>query len=387
MMADSTRRSVRKKLVFATIVFVLSLIILESLTRLCGYGPAVSPNDAAETHQFDAFEYFTVCDRRLGYRNRAGGTFSSPYIHGRPRSTTDEFGYRNGTGWTTAGDRPIVLFIGDSTTFCSEVDDEQTGPSEVAKLLAGEFDVRVLNAGVRGYSALQCKRMLRECLDRFPQIVVAVYTHCGNDLAESVVPDMRFPVKVPVAEWDADPERIREIEVTDPAVPWGESFLRWEPPGPPPDAAEKVSRWLEVRSALWHICLIGIRRLGADVELTDAQWDAWARSHGGEEILEGLLVEMDRLCRDRGATFVTTSFYSGNEVRTPKEFGGAAVAEGIPYVSLVEHFTEEPETYLARRVDGQYDSHYGPTGTKTYAKAMAPALRKILRSRLSGSGE
>ncbi len=379
-MAGGTRLSVWKKLLFATIVLVSFLLVLEVLTRLCGYGPAVATN-AVEMHQLDAFEYFTVCDRRLGYRNRAGGTFVSPYIRGRPRCTTDEFGYRNGTGWTADGNRPIVLFIGDSTTFCSEVDDEQTGPSEVAKLLAEEFDVRVLNAGVRGYSALQCKRMLRECLDRFPPVVVAVYTHCGNDLAESLVPDLRLPVKVPVAEWDAASQRIREIEVADPAVPWGESFLQWQSPDPPPGVAEKASRWLEVRSALWHTCRIGLRRLGGDVELTDAQWDAWARSHGGEEILEGLLVEMDRLCQDRGATFVTTSFYSGTDVRTPKDFGGAAEAEGIPYISLLEHFTEEPETYLVRRVDGQYDSHYGPAGTKTYAKAMAPALREILRSR------
>ncbi|NQU26552.1 MAG: SGNH/GDSL hydrolase family protein [Candidatus Nealsonbacteria bacterium] len=384
-MAGGTRLSVRKKLLFSAAVFVPFLLVLEVLMRFCGYGPAVAPNDPTETHKLDAFEYFTVCDRRLGYRNRADGKFSSPYIDGRPRSTTDAFGYRNGTGWTAEGDRPIVLFIGDSTTFCSEVNDEQTGPSEVAKLLAAEFDVRVLNAGVRGYSTLQSKRMLQECLDRFPQVVVAVYTHCGNDLAESLVPDLRFPIKVPVAEWHANPEEIREIEVTEPAVPWGTSFLRWEPPGPPPGVVEGASRWLDTCSALWHRCRIGMRRLGGDVELTDAQWNAWARTHGGEEVLGGLLVEMDRLCQDRDVTFVTTSFYSGSEIGTPSDFAETATAEGIRHVSLIEHFTDPAQTYLARCVDGQTNAHYGPTGTKTYAAAMAPALCEILRSRLSGN--
>ena len=68
MMAGGTRLSVRKKLLFSLAVFVPFLLVLEVLARLCGYGPAVAPNDAAETPKFDAFEYFTVCDRRLGYR-------------------------------------------------------------------------------------------------------------------------------------------------------------------------------------------------------------------------------------------------------------------------------------------------------------------------------
>jgi len=34
-------------------------------------------------------------------------------------------------------------------------------------------------------------------------------------------------------------------------------------------------------------------------------------------------------------------------------------------------------------VDGRYDEHYGPLGTQTYAKALAPALKRILRSQAS----
>ncbi len=100
---------------------------------------------------------------------------------------SQECGFRNGYGWVPEGDSPVVLFVGDSTIFYDEVNDEETGPSDVAKLLGPDWGVRVLNAGCRGYNTLQSKRMLLECLERFPSTVVVVYVYCANDNAHSLL--------------------------------------------------------------------------------------------------------------------------------------------------------------------------------------------------------
>ena len=270
-----------KKLSFTVAILVPALLVMELVMGLLGYYPAKGewvirrdpPNataeDAAaktelpqETCGPDAFQCFAVCDRRFGFRNRPNGSFRSPHIEGNPVSTTDEFGYRSGFEWPGDGESPIVLFIGDSITFCSEVNDEETAPSEVAKLLSKEFQVRVLNAGVRAFNTLQSKRMLLECLDRFPRTKVAVYTYCGNDLEENMVANYHFPAKAPVMTRDGSTGRFREVEVLEPAVPWNESFLKWRPPPPPPPGIDdQVVQWLDTHSALWHNSWKGLSRL------------------------------------------------------------------------------------------------------------------------------
>lgn len=387
-MSEKTSRvklSVRKKLFFSTVMMVLALSATESAMRLCGYGPLRPDEPVAETPPEDPvppdpFEYFTICDRQLGFRNRPNGAYYCWRIEGEPLVTTGEFGYRNGVGWTAEGTTAIVLFVGDSTTFCSEVGDDRTGPSEVARLLGEEFDVRVLNTGVRGYGTLQSKRMMQECLERFPDVKAVVYTHCGNDLEENLMPDMRFPVKVPVVERDARTGRFREVEVSNPAVPWGEKFYERDLPRSAANTMARATRWLDAHSAICHQCRIGWRRIAGRPPGDDPEsLNTWAQENGGEEVLRWLVVEMDRICRSRGVVFVATSFYGGEDASTPKVFGEMCVAEGIRYVRLENHFTAKASSYLARRVDGRYDPHYGPLGTKTYAAAVAPMLRKVLR--------
>src|SRR5580658_728376 len=75
--------------------------------------------------------YFWIRDARLGFRNRP----SSRLEHALAGSvvSTGPRGERCGVGSPASGTGPgpIVLFVGDSTTFCGEVNDDETGPSEV----------------------------------------------------------------------------------------------------------------------------------------------------------------------------------------------------------------------------------------------------------------
>ena len=390
--------SLRKKLLFSTIVLVASLAALEGLLRLAGYRPA--PRAAREATAPgepvppEAFGYFIICDQHLGFRNRAHGVYRAHLFPGKPLSTTDQFGYRNGFGWTAKGIAPIVLFVGDSFTFCSEVNDDETGPAEVAKQLRKEFDVRVLNAGVRGYSALQVKRMLAECLTRFPQIILAVYTHCGNDMEESLLSTMHYPAKGPAVVRDAASGRFREVEVTHPTVPWGKDFLAWRPAVVEPSRAAELSAWLHGRSVLWHHGQIGLDRFLArwpappehhdgdpsDLPADPAAWHRWAQQHDGNAVMQWLLSEMQQMCQSHGASLLVTSAYTGLDRETPAECAADCAAAGVPYLSLVEHFPEPPEVYQAQRCDGRPDPHYSAAGTKTYAAAVAPALAAMLRN-------
>lgn len=392
-----------KKLVYATVVVAVFLLCLELLLRGGGWGLQPGPTEpvhAADTGGgFSPLQYFAVCDPYLGIRNRPSGSYHTWYVEGEPLVTTDEFGHRNGLGWPGDGQSPIVLFVGDSIVFGSEVDDQQTGPSEVARLLSEEFDVRVLNTGVRSYSTLQAKRMLLECFERFPRIKVAVYTFCGNDLEENVVPHFRYPFKAPYMVRDEQTGRFREVEVSEPAIPFGEPFLGCALSLPVPSTSEKLSGWLEARSALFYCCLKGWRRIdftgSASVEFPDGKhqvpvsdyvkWHNWAAQNGGNNAIRQLLIEMDRICRKHGAAFVATCSFNGSDRGSCRAFETNCAEAGVRYVSLEQEFTDNPTIYICRRIDGMHDEHYGPLGTKTYANALAPALKQILRSQASTS--
>jgi len=384
----------RKKLLFAVLVTMSVLLGAEVGLRFSGLKPARIPRPGESVFPLDAFGYFAVCDQHFGFRNRVNGCYRAQLFEDRPLCTTDELGYRCGVGWSAKGTTPVVAFVGDSHTFSSEVNDDQTPASEVARLLAGKFDVRVLNAGVRGYSALQVKRMLAECLERFPRVPVAVYTHCGNDLEHAMISWANYPAMAPIIEIDPVTRAFREQEVTRPMVPWGECFLSLSPPATPPSCWARGAAWCRARSSLIHHSLAGLERFGRTrppppppqvitslpgVSDDQSQWHDWALDHGGASIMVHLLTQMKKICDDHGTEFLATSVYTGRDPATPTEFEQWCSTAGVRYVSLVEHFHEAPEAYLALRADGRRDAHYGSQGAKTYAAVLAPVIEELLR--------
>jgi len=344
--------------------------------------------------------YFAICDRYLGYRNRPHGVYQWWRMEGQPVVTTDEFGYRNGYGWTAEGESPIVLFLGDSFTFCAEVNDDRTGPSEVAKVLEAslgdDIRVRVLNAGVRSYSTLQSKRMMIECFDRFPSIKVVVYTYCANDIVENIVPNYSLPIKRPLMVRRPQTGEFQETDVTDPAVPWGASFLNWRPPPePPPGALAEAAAFLDRWSVLFHRCRSGWRRIDRQwlcgsklpsdnrpIPLEEfAYWQQWAFRNGGRKVVQQILAEMEQICTDHNAAFlVTQAAYNEENIPEAPHFPGDCTAAGRQFYSLDEQFEPDARPYLARYANGQWQGHFNTRGTRAFARVLAPVIERALRS-------
>jgi len=113
-------------------------------------------------------------------------------------------GYDNGVyrvgldgfrGSEPAGDGPSILALGDSTTFGWGVAEDETYPAQLAEILhAAGRDVRVINAGVPGYTSSQVRIALEELVAggmRPERVLISVL---WNDLwyssLESWTPDV-----------------------------------------------------------------------------------------------------------------------------------------------------------------------------------------------------
>ncbi|MCX7590816.1 MAG: SGNH/GDSL hydrolase family protein, partial [Kiritimatiellae bacterium] len=348
--------SVWKKFLFSACLALGVLAVAEGVFRLAGYAPALPLDSEKPGIQ----TYFWISDPRLGFRNRPNGDYVYDLIRGNPRVTTDCFGYRNGYGWFGPTTNPIVLFLGDSTVFCAEVDDEHTGPSEVARLLGP--GVSVLNAGVRGYSTVQAKRMLEECLARHHSIKIVVYCFCGNDLEENLNSDLYFPARAPVLRWNEEKRRFVELEVTNPVVPWGNSFESWV--AGHREARRIVlqhKRWdrrfrdrLRERLAFFHALCLATERLrdrrGADQASESEVSEESNREAQPEEIhqvtaLKQILTEMDGLCRRHDVAFLVTRFTrQGNDAAIRRWCEEA----GVRFVSASTYIPANDLLYRAR---------------------------------------
>jgi lysophospholipase L1-like esterase len=94
--------------------------------------------------------------------------------------STNENGFR-GEPLKPLGSRVRILALGDSTTFGLCVNDSETWPAQLQKLLneeAGFEKYEVINGGVTGYTAYQVLRRIEEWLALRPRIVILTF---GNN--------------------------------------------------------------------------------------------------------------------------------------------------------------------------------------------------------------
>jgi len=149
-----------KKVLFASVPLLGFLMLLEAGLRVVGFKPLskMVPSRWMEP------AWYLVSDPEYGFVSRPRDRYQFLNVVEQPWITTDEFGYRTTLGSSEWPEAPVVIFVGDSTTFCAEVDDAHTMPSEVARLLNRETPARVVNAGIRGYNQLQAKRQLQLAL-------------------------------------------------------------------------------------------------------------------------------------------------------------------------------------------------------------------------------
>ena len=86
-----------------------------------------------------------------------------------------------------------------------------------------------------------------------------------------------------------------------------------------------------------------------------------ARHNNGDLILEELLRRFNKICIDRGVSFLATAYTLQKDDLDIKERCSKA---GVCFISIEQGFIEKSKSYKSLRIDGRYDGHYGPKGTE-----------------------
>lgn len=372
--------SFRKKAAFTLVVLAVVLCLLEAACRLAGLRPKLIDHDPIGHHLIADPLLGFVLEPRLHYAHRA--------IEGSPTVTTDEWGLRTTANKSEDGSVPAIVCLGDSTTCCAEVNDEQTWPSELAKRLQERFPCQVVNAGVICYNTVQSRRMLERALQRLPKARLAIYTYCSNDFVENLNPFASPPLQAPTV-WKEGTD-FNVVEVPEMAVPWGSSFK--EAPLPTGGWPKRCLEFARQRSALVQFVLVRVRAvLGSPSGAapppavgprgsipSSAAWDiqvAWARQHHAEEALASEIREMNELCTRHGVRLLVSRFAFGED-----HVDLAAICQRleVEFFDPGPWFTEPIQTYKTRLADGREDGHYNAKATAVHAEALAT---KILERR------
>ncbi len=365
-----------KKFLFILIMGLVMFGFCELAFRIAGFYPASLPDfDKAGVQA-----YYWVCDRNLGFRNRANGSYDYDLIASDPHSSTDKNGFRNGYGWRDDTTNKIVLFVGDSYVFGAEVDDDQTICSEVTKLIKPSLGLVALNAGVRGFNTVQAKRMMEECLKQYSNIISVVYVYCSNDIYENVYSSTYTPAKVPIAKLNKETGVLSEIDVVDPDVPFGSDFSRLMKQK---DEAKVTrlgnKRWdrrlrdkLRVHSAF----LNSINMTFTNLKEPKKEMKPKRSNVYGRDVLIALLKEMQKTCHENGVQFMVTGVTTGSSLFGIDKWSNMA---GVDFIDVSAGFVKPQFYYMARRRDHLYDLHYNLHGTKTFAKEFAPQFEGGLK--------
>ncbi len=374
-------RSRRRRFAIATALgsLLVSLALGEIGTRVAGRRPL----DGDPSHA-----YLWAEDPALGLRNRP-----SARIHNGDADSwieTGPNGERKGIGWDVAPMTTTVLFVGDSTTLCAEMNDDETAPSQVALGLSKAAPVRVVNAGVRGYSTLQSLRMAAEWLERAP-VKVVVYHFCDNDFVENVLP--LYGTEVPIAALEGGELRVRETKI--PPLAPGELYRSPIRVGRGSRALTSLRRSSALFETLYRPIRAAIARSQGTPAVDATAWREVVRraeSLDGHAVLARLVLDLDRRCRERGAHLIVSRFVTSNrpaEARlwpplpTEKpvwETLRAACAEGhMTWVDPAPGFTDGEESYCKKLRHGHYDGHYGAKGARTWAEQVTPHVERLLR--------
>lgn len=377
----ASRVSPLKKCLFYLIPFAVVLVFFELGLRALGYGPLPATNIT-----LSSTGYFCVADKTLGFRNRPDGVYVNAAFERAPVVTTDHNGYRN--GFSPAKETAhTVIFVGDSATFCAEVNDNETGPSEVARILSLKgLNAHVVNAGVRGYSTLQSKRMLDETVRRFPGAEVAVYVYSDNDLYENLN-SIYLPMIAPTASWNEEAASVFEKEVDSEPVPWGSDFVGV---AARPGTALGKRILAASHSALAYNIQSSVRTLlewrsskgaakGGSPPIASHEY---ALQRNGDKVLESLIVRMRSTCERAGVRFMVTQFTNGSKAGIDRWLGEICRRSGVQFIAINDKFKGSPGQYEVRFAGNLLrEGHYNTLGTRTFAEGVAPSIYSAIASK------
>ncbi len=245
-----------------------------------------------------------------------------------------------------------VLCVGDSYTFGPYVDDQETFPAALGRLLdapvPGEGPaVEVVNAGANGFTLRDELAFLKDKgLGIAPDIVVLIYTQ--NDIAD-------LARSRPQIEVMRDHARLKSRFLVGPAVKLLQRSAIF-------NGMQRTAAWLKVR-----------RRRAAAASGADnpaALWEAYG----------ALLRETAELTRRRGVRLLLVAWPSHRQVEgldpfTPLErVGRLAAGAGVPFLDL----TPAVKELEARKVKAYLTPRDGHPTAEGYGVAARAASQRLL---------
>lgn len=256
------------------------------------------------------------------------------------------------------------LFVGDSFTEGSQVDDDQLFSRRLERALPG---VECWNAAVGGYSTLQTLLALPEQLAAWRPDVVVLQVY-DNDLKDNLMPYFAGLGPRPYARVVDGAVRV------EPRAPAG-AFERFLMPAP-------GSLWLYEHSALYRSLHKNLwlpakwRELEA-LELSEREATPAADRRA---VMRKLLGDVAAAVRAQGGALVVAAVPTREEAKAgASELQGWLADEcarlGAPFVSTLPLLAREDvaATYFAK------DIHLTARGHEVVAEALLPTLREALR--------
>ena len=342
------RASVLPKLLLAvcsTTLMVLGIVGAEALIR------RLAPRYLVEARGIHVFS------KEYGWRGRPGAV--APMGDGRV--TLNAMGYRGREGRVPKepGQTRVVV-LGDSIAFGYGVADEQAFP----QVLDGRDNgLEVVNLGVEGYGPGQELLVLRrEGLSAGPDVVVLAVC-LRNDFVDAVLP---------VALYDGVTPRPRFRLVG--------SSLVFDQGAMPRSRVHHAVQWLSDESHLFNrLKALVPRREGAE----DAGW-----RHRKQEVLReadyafrltfALVMEMEKICRERGIRFLVATFPNGLgygiRPELAERFHGSLAAEGVAVVDMGARFRALGQRAPALAIDST--GHLGPRGHALAGEILEREIRE-----------
>jgi hypothetical protein len=290
--------------------------------------------------------YPAVRDPVLGYAPKPG--FASTDNHWGTRVSIDADGLRSNGSPRPAG--PPVLAVGDSFTFGDQVDDDQTWPAHLERVLQRP----VLNGGVFGYSFAQAILRAEGMLERYADADWLLVSFIPDDITRCELSKRYTPVPC--------------FDVVD-----GQLALR---PLAEPVLTPEEARQRSLKNLLGYSAL-----LDAVLANTMSRWwitdekDVWALPRGmGEQVAVLLVDRIAAAARARGSKLL---FLLQGPETTPAAEAVLARARacGALTLDLTQRLAAEAKADPA--LEGRlFAGHMTPAGNRWVAEHLAAAMRR-----------
>ncbi|WP_434445382.1 SGNH/GDSL hydrolase family protein [Lentzea sp. E54] len=384
--------------VMAVVAVELGLAVLIRRLRH-GFPWLLSPADVAPEIPAALVERHRSFDADLGWCRRPGERGTELTDRGETRYEVDGLGRRHNPGF--AGLPAAVACFGDSYVFCRLVNDDETWPHQLSRLLG----TNAANYGVGNYGLDQALlRLERELpgleadvvvMGVVPETIARVHSYWkhyfeyGNVLAfkprftlESGTLVAHPPAVTSPDDYQTYREQLPHIIALDPFyhAKFRRDLLAF------PYLPRLLLRARRHFPVLAHLVRGRPRDAFDEVLRDNARWTARLYAdHGACELLGALVERFAAVCRAAGKHPVLLI------VPQPADLdrdGGTAhrhmttrLATRLPVVDVTDRFRREPDLF----VHGKLGPHCGPRGNAVIASELRPVVEPLLEVREGGT--